>query len=306
MLMRTYDMQLANEHRFARAHIDKYMRDYVRNDVEVAPLLAKGVRLINEYMWKEYDYTSKNLRVQSIREMDVEELVFEIIVASAYCQYEEMLSSFCAKLAGVLKMSDKVASIQTISEMVAVLADTDLYDLIKNDKFDSWHIQSNIELSHKLEQFMINCTYLPPLVHPPEPLEDNRSSAYFTIKNDSVILNKGHHDGDVCLDVLDRMNGVPLALNIEFLCRVEEEPYKDMSAVDKQNSWLSMKGQSHEHYKLMVSQGNRFYLGHKYDRRGRAYAQGYHISTQGSPYKKAMLDFADKELVNGVPQEFML
>ena len=305
-LMRTYDMQLANEYRFARAHIDKYMRDYVRNDVDVQPLLAQGAELLAEYMNKEYSYASKNARIASIRHMDIDELVFEIVVASAYCQFEEMLSSFCAKLAGLLKFSDKVDSIQTVSEMVAVLWDTGLFDLIKNDKFDSWHIQSNIELSHELEQYVINCSYLPPMVHKPEPLENNRSTPYHTIGADSVILNKGHHEGDVCLDVLDRMNMTALSLNIQFLCRVEEEPNADMSAPEKQSNWLSMKVQSHEHYKLMVTQGNRFYLGHKVDRRGRGYAQGYHISTQGSPYKKAMIDFADKEVITGCPQEYML
>lgn len=306
MLMRTYDMQLANEYRFARAHIDNYMRDYVRKDEDVQPLLDEAVKLLHAYVWTDYDYTSKNLRVQALRTMDLEELVFEIVVASAYCQYEELLSSFCAKLAGILKFSDKVASIQTISEMVAVVAATDLYDLNKSDKFESWHIQSNIELSHELEQYMINCTYLPPLVHKPEPLEDNRSSAYLTIHNDSVILNKGHHDGDVCLDVLDRMNSTELSLNLEFLSRVEEEPNTDASALDKQTAWLALKTQSHEHYKLIAGQGNKFYLAHKYDRRGRAYAQGYHISTQGSPYKKAMIDLNHKHTVSGVPEDFKL
>lgn len=306
MLMRTYDMQLANEHRFARAHIDKYMREYVRNDVDVQPLLIKGAELLATYVNKVYSYESKNLRIASIKHMDLDDLVFEIFVASAYCQYEELLSSFCAKLAGVLKFSDKVASIQTISEMVAVLAETDMYDLRKDDRFDSWHIISNLQLSNELEQYMINCTYLPPLVHKPEPLEDNRDTPYQTIGADSVILNKGHHDGDVCLDVLDRMNMTALSLNLDFLCRVEEEPNADMSAADKQANWLGMKVQSHEHYKLIAGQGNRFYLAHKVDRRGRGYAQGYHISTQGSPYKKAMIDFADKEVATGCPPEFKL
>lgn len=304
MHMLTYDMQLANERRFARAHIDKYMREYLKQDVEVLPLIEKGAELLQEYVSTEYAYESKNRRIASIAHMDMYDLAFEIIVASAYCQYEEMLTSFCAKLAGVLKFSDKVDSILTISEMVAVVCETDLYDLNKDDKFDSWHIESNIELSHELEQYIVNCSYLPPLVHKPEPLKDNRDTPYQTIGKDSVILNKGHHDEDVCLDVLDRKNQVALSLNIEFLCRVEEEPNNDITAVDKQTMWLAQKSQSHEHYKLMVAQGNRFYLHHKYDRRGRAYAQGYHISTQASPYKKAMIDFADKEVVTGVPDEF--
>ena len=38
-----------------------------------------------------------------------------------------------------------------------------------------------------------------------------------------------------------------------------------------------------------------FYLTHKYDRRGRCYASGYHINTQGTDYNKAVIQLAHKE-----------
>jgi DNA-directed RNA polymerase len=39
------------------------------------------------------------------------------------------------------------------------------------------------------------------------------------------------------------------------------------------------------------------YLTHRYDRRGRIYCTGYHVNEQGTDYHKAVLEFADKELV---------
>jgi len=51
----------------------------------------------------------------------------------------------------------------------------------------------------------------------------------------------------------------------------------------------------------MVSQGNEFYLTNKVDKRGRIYSQGYHINTQGTSFKKAMIDLAHEELVTGMP-----
>jgi hypothetical protein len=313
--MRTFDMQLANEHRFAKAHIDNYMRNFLREDAggDIKPLMEECVVILDEFINREHVYRSngepdykKRQRYMGIQLMNIDELVEEIILATMHAQYEELFTGFCAKLAGMLKMDDKVDSITTISEMVAMISGVGLFDLVKYDKFSSMYIVSNIQLPSKLEEYISNCSYLPPLVHKPDPLKHNRSSVYHTIGLDSVILNSGHHDGDVCLDFLDIQNSNALSLNVEFLCRVEEEPNTDMSAVDKQNMWLNMKVRSHEHYKLMVAQGNRFYIGNKVDRRGRAYAQGYHISPQGSPYKKAMLDFADKEVVTGVPQEFLL
>lgn len=314
-LMRTFDMQLANEYRFARAHIDRYMRKFIEEDRDgdIQPLIQQSVEILEEFVHREHVYRSngepdlkKRQRYAGIQMLDIRELVENILVATLHAQHEELFTGFCAKLAGVLKLDDKVDSITTIGEMLAMISGVGLFELIKYDKFSSLYIVSNIELTHELEEYISNCSYLPPLVHKPDPMKHNRDSPYHTIGLTSVILNSGHHDGDVCLDFIDRMQMTPLCLHTGFLSRVEEEPNTDMSAVDKQNMWLAMKVRSHEHYKLMVAQGNRFYLGYKEDRRGRAYAQGYHISPQGSPYKKAMLEFADKEAVTGIPKEYQL
>lgn len=305
-LMLTDDMQKANEYRFARHHVDKYMRDYVLNDVEVIPLLDKGVEILTEWVNTEFSYESKNIRVSALKGMDLRELVTEVVVASAYCQHEELFTSFTARMAGILGWDDKKSSITTVAEITAVLCDTDLFDLTQANRFSSWNILSNITLSLELQEYIANCAYLPPLVHKPSKLRHNRDTPYLTIGQDSVILNKGHHNDDVCLDVLDSKNAVALSLDLEFLSTVEEEPNSELDSPEKQNMWLRMKKQSHEFYLLMAKQGNKFYLHHKYDKRGRIYAQGYHISTQGAPYKKAMIEFANKEAVTDIPQEFQL
>jgi DNA-directed RNA polymerase len=49
----------------------------------------------------------------------------------------------------------------------------------------------------------------------------------------------------------------------------------------------------------MVEMGNRFYLTHRYDKRGRTYAQGYHVNTQGNCWNKAVIELADEEVVEG-------
>lgn len=305
-LMLTDDMQKANEYRFARHHIDKYMRDYVLADADVIPLLDKGVDLLTEWVNQTFSYESKNIRISGLRGMDLRELVIDVVVASAYCQHEELFTSFTARMAGTLGWDDKKSSITTIAEITAVLCETDLFDLTQANRFGSWNIISNITLSLQLEEYIANCAYLPPLVHPPKKLRHNKDTPYLTIGQDSVILNKGHHNDDVCLDVLDSKNSVALSLDLEFLSKVEEMPNSELDSPEKQTMWLNQKRQSHEFYLLMAGQGNKFYLHHKYDKRGRIYANGYHISTQGAPYKKAMLEFAHKQVVTDIPEEFQL
>ena len=58
-----------------------------------------------------------------------------------------------------------------------------------------------------------------------------------------------------------------------------------------------MERESMKVFAMLINEGNRFYLTHKYDKRGRTYCQGYHVSYQGNTYRKAILQLADKELV---------
>jgi hypothetical protein len=300
------DMQLANEYRFARDHIDGYVRNFLRDDEDIQPRLLQGVEMLHEYFDQTY-YDSKNKRIDQVRHMDLNALVFEIFVASAYCQSPELFTSFTAKLAGILKFDDKQDSITTLAEMVAVLTHTDVFDIVKPHKMASLQIQSNIELSDQLHNYVINCSYLPPLVYKPMKLTKNRQTPYLTITADSVILGKAnHHEEDVCLDVLNICNSVELRLDTQFLCTVEEEPSKEFTSVEQLRDWDNMKRQSYEHYRLMTAQGNKFYLSHKYDKRLRLYCQGYHISTQGSPFKKAAVELYKQELVTGLPDHLRL
>jgi hypothetical protein len=298
--MPQYIAQEINEKRFNRRHIDGYIRDEIQANAEMQAKISHGVQLIEEFIQKDY-YASKNKRVAQLVSLDFEALVKDIFVGVAYCQTEELFTSVTAQMASRLRFSDKAEAITTVAELMAVLCQTDAFDINKANKMSSLVIQSRIPLSDKLVGFIVNSQYLPPMVCEPEKLVSNFSSGYLT-HNDSLILGQGnHHDGDICLDVLNSMNKVALSLDLEFLCKVEEEPTSPLTSQDQFDYWKDFKRQSYAFYDLMQSQGNVFYLTHKVDKRGRIYAQGYHITTQGSAFKKAMIELATMEYVTGVP-----
>jgi hypothetical protein len=298
--MPQYIAQEINEKRFNRRHIDGYIRDEIQANAEMQAKIQHGVQLIEEFIQKDY-YASKNKRVAQLVSLDFEALVKDIFVGVAYCQTEELFTSVTAQMASRLRFSDKAEAITTVAELMAVLCQTDAFDINKANKMSSLVIQSRIPLSDKLVGFIVNSQYLPPMVCEPEKLVSNFSSGYLT-HNDSLILGQGnHHDGDICLDVLNSMNKVALSLDLEFLCKVEEEPTSPLTSQDQFDYWKEFKRQSYAFYDLMQSQGNVFYLTHKVDKRGRIYAQGYHITTQGSAFKKAMIELATMEYVTGVP-----
>ena len=289
-----------NEKRYSRYHIDGYIREAIQTNPIMQQKIADGVQYLNEWMVQDY-YPSKNARLAQLKGMDLTELVQSIFVGVAYFQQEELFTSVTAQMAGRLKWDDRVEAIQTIAEIMAVLCRTDAFDILKASKMASLVVVSRIPLEQWLLDHIRESQYLPPMVTEPRKLVSNRSSGYLS-HNDSLILGNGnHHDGDICLDVLNIMNRVPLALVTDLLCQEEEEPTFDLDTEDKKNQWKNFKVQSYRFYDLLASQGNRFYLTNKVDKRGRIYAQGYHINTQGASFKKAMIELADEEYVEGVP-----
>lgn len=317
------DVQLSNEHTYSKRAIDGYIDMELRANPDMEARVQRGIALLQDWSSKTY-YASKDARIAQLSGMDIEEVVRKVFINVAYCQIPELFTSVTGQLAGTLKMSEKADGIVTIGEMLAVLCLTDAFDIIKTSSEASLKVQSQIPISERLINYVSQSRYLPPMVCEPEPVENNHQSPYLTF-NDYLVLGKGNsHSEDICLDVINTQNAIPMALNLEFLSTVEEDPSDPITldsvraAARKKDpnrkearivqdyyrqleQWAKFKRQSYELYHLMAKQGNRFHFHHKVDKRGRLYAQGYHISPQGSSHKKAMLDFADKEVVTGVP-----
>lgn len=316
-------VQEMNEERFNRKHIDTKIRVFIDGDADMQAKLQQGVQLVQQYMGTVYSYESKNARIAQMKDMDVPALVMDMFVGIAYCLRPELFTSVSAQMASRLKLSDRKEAITTVAEIIAVLCQTDAFDIEKPNKMASLMVVSRIPLPDALIEFIENSQYLPPMVCEPLELVHNFSSGYLT-HNDSLILGSGnHHDGDICLDVLNTIGKVALSLDTTFLSTVEEtseditvdkviekalEKGKILShaqALERVRlgleNWDNFKQKSYMFYLLMATQGNRFFLNHKVDKRGRIYASGYHITTQGAPFKKAMLEFADAELIGGVP-----
>lgn len=309
--MKQIILQEINEERYNRKHIDTKIREEIRANPFMDAKIQQGIKLLNDYLNTEYKYTlkdgtekiwhSKNNRIEQIKDLDTQELVEDIFVGIAYFQSPELFTSASAQIASRLRLSYKEDAIRTTAEILAILAQTDAFDIIKEDAQASLELVSCISLSDDLVKFILGSQVLPPMVCSPLKLEHNYSSGYLT-HNDSLILGPGnHHDGDICLDVLNIINNVALKLDTEFLSKVEEEPNHEFETERQAELWQEFKEQSYEFYKLMVECGNKFYFNHKVDKRGRIYSQGYHINPQGAPFKKSSLELWKQELVQGVP-----
>lgn len=313
------------ERHYNRKHIDGYIREAIENIPENKAKVIKGAELLTNWLQQEF-YDSKNARLEQLKVFitDFEKLVMDLFIGIAYVQKPQLFTSVTAKLASRLGFDDKKEAIQTVAEIVGILCMTDAFDITKEGRMASLMVVNRLLMPDQVLEFIGQSEYLPPMVCEPIHLESNYDSGYLTHK-DSLILGKGnHHDGDICIDVLNTLNKVKLKLDTDFLRTFEEEKSSEMKTEEEFNEWVVIKKKhkqfpTYQHYVRHIdemwdqfkSQSTKmymhmhelgdggFYLTNKVDKRGRIYAQGYHITTQGNPFKKACIDLANEEIVEG-------
>lgn len=207
---------------------------------------------------------------------------------------ETMVGILCPKYGTAQAVADKLL---LMVELDYLDFDTDL------DKFTV-----KFDLSDDVKEMLDRFQFPLPMVVRPEKVTDNFTTGYLTMKAPLVLNGSKYFDDvDLCLDHLNRANQVALAMNFDVITSDQGKFVKPVRAV----------GEDFDEYRKRVKQAEQFYattivvmdqiaqlsdevyLTHRYDRRGRVYASGYHISTQGDDYRKSCLLFARKEVVNG-------
>lgn len=160
------------------------------------------------------------------------------------------------------------------------------------------------EVIKRTEQFM----FPPPLLCKPNPINTNKDSAYYSIKTDNIILNQknlsDNMELDACLDHINNMNQIQFKLNLKVAETIHNHwegtlhPKEGESEEDFQKKVRAFqKYDRNAHYliSLIKEAGNKFYLAHHYDKRGRIYSLGYYINYQGNDWCKASIEFAEEE-----------
>jgi len=145
-----------------------------------------------------------------------------------------------------------------------------------------------------------------PMVVEPQELKDNRDTGYFTSRN-SVILRHNHHDEDVCLDHLNQVNKIRFRVNQKVATTIRNRWRNlDKPKPDEEVGEYNKRAKAFEKYDrtahdvmhhLGLANEGEFYLTHKYDKRGRTYCQGYVVNYQGTAWNKAVIEFANKEII---------
>lgn len=167
-----------------------------------------------------------------------------------------------------------------------------------------------IDLDKSVYEELDRYMFPPPMLVPPKEITRNNETGYLSpgCASGSILLKRNYHEDDVCLDHINRVNRVPLTLNLRSAQMVKnkwknlDKPRPDDEPGDYQKRVKAFEKYdrcAHDVIEHLLLVDNEFYLTHRYDKRGRCYAQGYHINSQGNQWNKAMLEFSKKELVQG-------
>lgn len=217
--------------------------------------------------------------------------------------HKRTTASVLIGILGPKHFGDSQEDLQVCADMLVRAAEANLVDYTSVDGEFIIRVNVTEDVYQDLDRYQ----YPLPCVVPPNEVRSNRDTGYFASRG-SIILRDNHHDDDVCLDHINRVNQTKLKINADT-ARLIKNKWRDLDHKKEDETPAEYKkrvrafekydSSSRDVMEAIFMLGNEFWLTHKYDKRGRCYAQGYHITTQGNPWNKAVIELADEELVTG-------
>lgn len=190
---------------------------------------------------------------------------------------------------------------QLTADMILRAAEADLVDWSPTLRMFVVRFTLSADVQEELDKFQFPL----PMVVEPMTLTRNTDTGYL-MTGGSVILKKNHHEDDVCLDHINRVNKVKFSIDHDTATMVKnqwrnlDKPKAGETKDDfekRKRAFEKYQRTAHDVIDLLIQEGNEFYLTHRYDKRGRIYCQGYHVNYQGAAWNKACIELADKEMI---------
>ena len=217
------------------------------------------------------------------KEGELDELV---LIMLAIGQKEQAFISFLGQVASMLNITDPGI---IAADMIMILVEEDLLDI----DFIGSRILIQSRYLFDLEEQEKHIVFVEDDVN--DELEMHDYNFGHMILGGYLKQSRYTDMDNIRLDYLDYMNGIPLSLNIELLQRRVIQPSEAQKGTPE---WNEFKKNLYAFYKEIVSKGNVFNIIHKFDNRGRCYANSYYANYQGNDFQKAVIQLAHKEIVN--------
>jgi len=278
--------QVCEEDRQSKQGIYERIQTDIKDSV-LTGIFTKCVLAINIYRSGIY-YESKNKRLTEVMHIATEYIVNELFIAVIPCVQVTPIQQVASALSNVFIYDDVFDGIKTASEIIAVCADTNLFDIWT----DPIELRSNYALNENTWNFIEKCKYVNPMICKPNPWVDNTHGGYIAL-HQSVLMNNKHHCEKQCLDAINVLQTIQWELDKDILKYDETSSKADTH--DKRKMDALLVSNSKATYDELGN--NTFYFVYRNDFRGRIYQQGYYVNQYGNDYKRASLSFAKKQLI---------
>jgi hypothetical protein len=288
-------IQVCTEDKFSKRNIrEKVIKDI--KATELTSVFTSCVDRLDSYLNGNY-WESKNIRVDFLKygELSSSHVIAEMFIAVVPIMNPEPIQNTAARSGRKLGFTDIFDGIRTASEILAV-CDGLFHDLYKPGiKSQYLAIQCKYKLEQKTRDFIKKTQFLPPLVVKPKEVTCNSNAGWFTIEQSVLLGNQTHHEGEICLDVINNQNSIAFSLDERMICKPHLSKAQ-LKGIDKANFDDYVK-ECEEVHQYLLNEDNKFYFINQYDFRGRVYDSGYHVHVQGTEWQKASLVLHDKEVI---------
>lgn len=239
-------------------------------------------------------YESKQRRLASIP-MSNKGLVEKVILTIAEIPYNDIpqIQAVAASLTNKIYGHDThriFEHVKTAFELLAILKDKGFYEIYDpiyiNNPHDTYVVKRTFSLNDRLKEAVKRNEKNIVLHDKPRNWIDNSDGGYEF--NSSLLLGNrlSKHQEYQAYDVVNILQSIEWELDQDIL--KFDEPVTNTR---------SERDLAREYYNDILP-NNKFHFVWKYDKRGRTYSQGYHINLQSTEYKKASLNFKNKEVIS--------
>jgi hypothetical protein len=300
--MSLVDTQRSIEYMYDKSRISKMIRDDINSTSEIVDKINECVEaLMSTYLMGPH-FNQKNIYLSKLNQSHMYDAVYRVLEVAMQLPRGLTFTSLVGQTSGVIPSENITDSFKIVSSVISYMYFFGLLKITRAGDADSGMMEviPVYVCDERIMKYIHQTQYLPPMVCAPRKLTHNKSCGYLTKENESLIL-KGynHHDGDICLDSLNKFNQISYSLDIKMLTTFDEQPKNLLDTHQKEMQFSKLREDSYRIFKLLIQSGNEFHFTHKVDKRGRTYSQGFHCNTQGNSFRKSIINLAHKELVNG-------
>lgn len=310
------EQQIEMEKKYSKTYIRKFVKEDLMDSEEVRDKMYLTIQFIKEWQKKDH-YETKKERINQVTEEQMENVILDVMILLCSEGRMQALTGIVGRCVHGLDM-EYLDAVRTVAEICSHMCEADLVTIypafcspIKIKGEGVIAIQSNYGLEEQTSKRIQQTMHIPPMISEPRKIESNKDCGYYTLNKPVILKGYNQHNENIALDSINLFNSNTYKLDIEFLKEVQDvlKPSKR----NKENilteamvlQFERFTEQSNHVYLDLIKQGNKFWLTHHYDARGRTYSKGYHVNGQGASFKKAMINFyEDIELDTTGYEEF--